>query len=499
MPRSAPHPFPMSRVSRRSFLRASALALGAGLAARSATRAWAQPLGANGDLRVAVIGLNQKGKEHLSQLRKIPGVRVVALCDVDPALLARRAAELKDAGGDVATYTDARRLCEHPDLDAVTIASPNHWHALHTIWACQAGKDVYVEKPISHTIWEGRQMVAAAARYGRIVQAGTQFRSDTGLPAAIAHLQSGALGPIQHIHALWYKVRDPIGRRLPWYPADLDYDHYCGPAPVTPLERDRLHYDWHWMWATGNGDLANLGVHCVDIARRFAGHDAAAPTRVLSLGGRFVHADVAETPNTQLTVFAFDRIPIFFESRGLTAKPGVRYMDQHRGIRTGVVVQCEGGHYAGYGGGATYDRAGKQLQKFPGDGGAGHMANFVAAVRSRRAADLAGPIALGHASTATCHYGNLSYRAGATATATEAHAALADFPAAQEILAHLQTHLAAHQVDLAAQPLHLGRWLEPDGRDGIAALAGADEAALARSRFLLRDVQRPAYAVPELA
>lgn len=488
----------MKTLERRTFLKTSALALGAGLLSRHATSAWAQPTGANGDVRIGIIGLRSKGREHMEQLLEMPGVRVVALCDVDPAILAERAETCRAKNLSVFTAIDARKLVERSDVDAVVIASPNHWHALHTFWACEAGKDVYVEKPISRTLWEGRQMIAAARKYRRVVQAGTQFRSDTGLPEAVAEIQSGALGAIQYVHALWYKERPHIGKKLPWYPQNLDYDHFCGSTPVVPLERNRLLYDWHWMWNTGNGDLANLGVHCIDIARRFAGHDAEMPRRSLSVGGRFVHDDAAETPNAQLTVLEFGKIPIFFESRGLTMKPGMRAMDHHRGIRTGVIVQCEGGYYAGYSGGALYDNNGKQVKKIPGDGGESHMRNFLDAVQSRRAEDLRGPLELAHGSTACCHYGNLSYRAGAAASFEDVHAAFEFLPAAQESLDRMRDHLGAHGVDLRANPLNLGRWVHSDGNDGVSQVEDSDDQLAERIRFLARDVQRAPYVIPEI-
>jgi predicted dehydrogenase len=475
------------------------MALGAGLVAARSLPAWAQPQGANGDVRIGVIGLGSKGQSHLRKLLEMPGVRVVALCDVDPALLAEGEATVKNAGGTARAVTDARRLLEIRDVDAVLIASPNHWHALHSVWACEAGKDVYVEKPISRTLWEGRQMIAAARKYNRVVQAGTQFRSDTGLPEAVAAIQGGELGQPQYIHALWYKERANIGKRMPWYPTGLDYDHFCGPTPVVPLERDRVHYDWHWMWNTGNGDLANLGVHCIDVARRFGQLDDRMPVRSLSVGGRFVHEDAAETPNTQLTLFDFGGVPLFFESRGLTMKPGMRAMDQFRGIRTGVIVQCEGGYYAGYQGGGLYDNAGRLLRRIPGDGGASHVQNFIDAVRSRRTQDLRGPLELAHGSTSCCHYGNLSYRAGSPASFEAVQEAFAGLPAARESIERMREHLAAHGVDLANTPLTLGQWVHADGRDGVAKVEGADDALTERIRFLARDVQRAPYEVPQLA
>jgi predicted dehydrogenase/AraC-like DNA-binding protein len=280
----------MNPVDRRSFLRTASVALGAGLATRLTPSTWAKPLGANDDVRVAVIGLRSKGSEHIKQLLDLSGVRIVALCDVDPLVLWREVAKLKEKQINVFAATDAREIFDRSDVDAVVIATSNHWHALLTVWACQAGKDVYVEKPVSHTVWEGRKMVEAADTYKRIVQAGTQYRSDVAIPEAIAYLNEGHVGKMLAAHTTIYKRRESIGKKLPWYPDWLDYDMFCGPTPAVPLERDRIHYDWHWMWRTGNGELGNNGVHVLDIARRFAGHDGL-PSRVMSLGGRYLVDD----------------------------------------------------------------------------------------------------------------------------------------------------------------------------------------------------------------
>jgi predicted dehydrogenase len=481
---------------RRSFLKAGTALLGAGLASRFTPSVWAQPMGANGDVRVAVIGLNQKGALLTRQVLALSGVRLAALCDVDPRILAREVKALEARQISVFATTDARQLMSRADIDAVVIATSDHWHALLTLWACQAGKDVYVEKPVCHTVWEGEQMLAAAAKYGRIVQAGTQARSDPGVAEAVAAIRGGELGRIKWIHALCYRLREGIGRKLPWYPEWLDYDLYCGPAPMAPLERRDLHYDWHWNWQTGGGDLANIGVHQFDIARWFAGNPAC-PPKVLSLGGRFAVVDAGETPNTQLALYAYPEIPILFEIRGRPAKPGVKSMDQTRGIREGVIVQCEHGYYAGFVGGALFDHTGRRLKTIKGDGGGAHMANFIAAVRSRRSADLAAPLAIGRDSSVGCLLGNISYRLGAPANLAEAQREIADFPAAPEVLKNLQVHLAAHSVDLAQTPLTLGRWLELDRATAdIVGVTGAEPPALARAQFLRKGSHRPPYTIP---
>lgn len=491
---------PLRSYGRRSFLKSSALAVGAGLAARFTPSTWAQATGSNSAVRVAVIGLNSKGADHIEQLLTIPDTRVVALCDIDPNVLAREVEKLKAKQISVFAATDARAVFARDDVDAVVIATSNHWHALLTVWACQAGKDVYVEKPVSHTLWEGRKMVEAAARYGRVVQAGTQYRSDSGWPEAIAWLRAGHLGRIRCIHTICYKLRASIGRRLPWYPDWLDYDMFCGPTPLVPLQRNRLDYDWHWTWRTGNGELGNNGIHVLDIARRIAGHENL-PRRVLSLGGHYGVDDVAETPNAQLAVFDYgDGVPLLFEARGLPAQPGVNYMDNFRSMRgpNGLAVLCEGGYLSGYTGSAAYGNDGKQIQRFSGDGGGGHMMNFLNAVRQRRPADLTAPIAIGHASTSLCHFGNMSHRLGQDAGITAAREAIGAIPDAVVALNDLQRHLGVHGIDLEKTPVTVGPWIQVDGaNENVAAVEGGDEAMLAHARFLLKETQRAPWMIPE--
>jgi predicted dehydrogenase len=488
----------MSSLTRRSFLQKSSLAAGA-LAATAGFRpsTLAAPTGANGAIRLGLIGLNGKGAAHLKNLLKMDGVRVAALCDVDPRVLERVAATIPDTQLAPFKTTYAREVIARPDIDAVMIVTSNHWHALLTVWACQAGKDVYVEKPMSRTVWEGRKMIEAAAKYDRIVQVGTHYRSETGLADAIKYLHAGELGRIKHIRAIVYNRRDSIGRQHAWYPDWLNYDLFCGPTPVRPIDRRQLHYDWHWMWDTGNGELGNNGVHVLDIALRIAKH-AAAPRRILSFGGRYVIDDVAETPNTHVAVYDYPEIPLLFEHRALPAKPGVNYMDQHGGLRTGVVAHCEGGYVSGLVGATAHDPSGKVIRKFPGDGGATHVKNFFAAVRSRRKAELAAPVETGHLSASLCHYGNISYRVGDPTPGARIADALGAFPAATEIHRELQAHLDVHGVDLNRHPFRLGPWLHLDAiGDSITRLDTQNETALDRARFLLRETQRPPYVIPE--
>ena len=214
-----------------------------------------------------------RGRNHLTSLRAVPGVRIVALCDVDTAVLDRVAAALAKDGITPAKFTDIRQVLASPDVDAITIATPNHWHALMGIWACQAGKDVYVEKPVSHNIWEGRQLVAAATKYNRVMQAGMQIRSGAGLQEAVAWVRAGNLGKITASRGFCYKRRKSIGLSAAPTPppATVDHDLWTGPAPLTEPRRARYHYDWHWFNAYGNGDVGNQGIHQMDVARWFLG------------------------------------------------------------------------------------------------------------------------------------------------------------------------------------------------------------------------------------
>jgi predicted dehydrogenase len=479
----------MKNLLRRDFLRRATA--GAALAF-PALRLGAA--GSNQEIRLAVIGLGGKGRGHARTLLKFPGARLTALCDVDPQRLAEQVAAAKEAGVTVAAATDPRRILERADVDAVVIATPNHWHAVLTAWACRSGKDVYVEKPVSHSLGEGPRMLAAAARHGRIVQSGTQYRSDEGIRAATAWIREGHIGRPRSAHVAWYEYRPGIGRAAPHRPAGLDYDLYCGPAPADPLTRPKLHYDWHWFWSTGDGDLGNSGVHPIDACRYMAGLTGL-PRRVRCLGGRFGVDDAAETPNTQLTLVDYPGLPMLVENRNLPAKAGQRAMDAFRGIREGFALDCEGGSFVGLkGGGVIYDREGKRLRQFPGEGGGRHLANFLDAVRSRRGGDLNAPLAEGHASSAVCHLGNLSWRLGREDALAACREAVRPHAGAAELVDQLAGHLRANQLDLGQARFRIGPWLEvaPD-TGALTAVEGASAVELAAARQLAEGRWRSPY------
>lgn len=467
------NPYPRSpKSTRRTFLKAAALA-GAACSAPSF-----RVLGANEQIRLAVIGLGGKGRQHVELFSAIPGVRVAALCEVDPKRLAPEVEKLKQKGMPPFATTDPRRLLERRDVDAVVIATPNHWHAPLTIWALRAGKDVYVEKPVSHSFWEGERMVEEARRTGRIVQSGTQYRSCPGLRSAAAWLQEGHLGKPLWAQVVWYEHRPPIGKCPPFTPTDLDYDVWCGPAALEPLTRPRLHYDWHWVWATGDGDLGNSGIHAFDACRMFL-PGARFPSSLRSLGGRYTYDDAAQTPNTQFTVMEYPGLPVILENRNLSMEKDAVVMDHFRRIREGFVVQYEGGYFAGLrAGGVVFDTADKEIRRFAGNGGAGHAANFIGALRSRRTADLNAPLSEGHVSSAVCHLGNISYRLARPAKLAPCRDALGSHSQVTEAFARLVRSLEGLGIDLDRTETALGPRLKTDPDSGSILSAGDGDASM---------------------
>jgi predicted dehydrogenase len=492
----------MKTFTRRDFIRTTALtAASAGLLPaltgcetnRPSTKAAA--VRANEEIRFAVLGFNGQGGSHIKSLtglrEKGEKVRITALCDVDSSVLDKAVKAMRDKGEQVNGYTDIRKLLEDPNVDALSIATPNHWHSLATIWAVQAGKDVYVEKPVSHNVWEGRQMVVAARKYGRIVQTGTQSRSSrAGIAAAVEWVRAGNLGKVLISRGLCYKRRASIGKvdgPQP-VPPNIDYDLWCGPAPKEPLMRKRLHYDWHWVWPTGNGDLGNQGIHEMDVARWFLGEMELSP-RVLAVGGRLSYVDDGTTPNTLIIFHDYQKAPLLYEVRGLPEKAGSSRMDKFRGADIGIVIHCEGGYVRvpSYSEAIAFDKDGKEIQRW--SGSTSHHGNFVKAVRSRNPSDLHADILEGHLSSALCHTGNISYRLGKKASPQEIRETIKAEPDAEDTFQRMLDHLKANEVDLAATPLTLGPVLKMDPKkERFLGNAAANE--------LLTRNYRPPFVVP---
>ena len=500
----------MTRVTRRSFLRSS-VAGGVALTLRdrwAVAAPLAKPLGANDDVRVAMVGLGQvgppgvggRGLQLIDRLRKVPGVRISALCDVDEQILDREMQRFATWRQRVKPYTDMRDVFEDPDVDAVFIATPNHWHALATVWACQAGKDVYVEKPASHSIWEGRQMVAAARKHQRIVQVGTQARSSDVSAQAVEFIQTGQLGKILYARAIIYRRRQGIGKVAgpQSVPASVDFNLWLGPAPQTELMRREFHYDWHWDWSTGNGEIGNNGVHYLDRCRWILGQNGL-PRRAMSIGGRFAFDDDGQTANTQIALLDYEPAPIICEVRNLPEKTGSKAMDKFGSITTGLIIQCEGGAYVGTSRESTvFDDKGRKTTSFTdrrqGDQQrSAHQANFVEAIRSRKPGDLNAEISEGHLSAALCHMANVSYRLGTPSEPSAMIEATRGNPQWSDAFERCRHHLEANGVDLQRTPAMLGPWVTMDSNSEKFVGQFADRAnALSRRNY------RDPFVVPQI-
>jgi predicted dehydrogenase len=401
-------------------------------------------LGANDRVRVAVCGIRNRGFDHVEAYSHLENVEIAALCDVDENVMARRLGDIEKMGlPKPATFVDVRKLLEEKSLDAVSIATPNHWHSLMAIWACQAGKDVYVEKPCSHNLWEGRQLVRAAQKYQRIVQHGTQSRSARAMIEAARRLREGLLGEIYMARGLCFKWRNSIGHAPPEpVPPGVHYDLWTGPAPLKPFTKNRFHYNWHWIWDTGNGDLGNQGIHQVDVARWGLGLKF--PHKISATGGHFMFDDDQQTPNTLNCAFEYDladgkRRLLEFEVRHWMTNHEARIGTPELGTpappppapgNAPELGPSSGGldtigniFYGSKGYLASGDEDADTFKTWLGEdqepalsahAGGDHFANFIDCVRSRKAEELNAPIEEGHISCALVHLANASYRLGRT-------------------------------------------------------------------------------------
>lgn len=474
-------------MSRRGFLAASAGAV--------ALKPWSRVLGANSDIRVVVIGANGIGKTHLMGFPKLAGARLVGICDVDSKVLGTRAEEAEKQAGPLKKYSDLRKVYDDPEVDAVVLAVPNHWHALGTVWGCQAGKDVYVEKPCSYNIWEANQMIKAAEKYNRIVQVGLQRRSMTFMQDWLKELREGVLGKIQSVRALFYSRRQSIGNgKGPFSPpATVNHDLWSGPAP-TPILREKYHYDWHWFWELGNGELGNNGPHVLDLARTVLGVKEF-PETTWSVGGRYGWDDNGQTPNTQIIHYGYKPAPIILEIRNLPAKAGTNENNKYRDLGVGIVVECENGSYVGFDKGTVYDKDGKAVRQIQGDvGGDGgrqnHRANFLEAVRSRKTSDLNASVPEGHLSSSLCHLGNISHQLGETMPLPQAIERIQSDKLLGEAGQRMVDHLKANNISGADVQIDLGATPVFDSK--LQTFPKSPEASA-----LLKRVYRKPYVLPE--
>jgi predicted dehydrogenase len=451
---------------------------------------------------MGVIGLGGRGSGHVSWFRGIDGVRIVGLCDPDRKRLERQRKNCEEHGEKVKTWTDLRGMLDDPDIDAVAIATCNHWHALAGIWACQAGKDVYCEKPLAHNIWESRKLVEASRKYDRIVQGGTQQRSDPLQEKIKQFLDEGHLGEIKHVRLNRYGKRSTIGKRKePLSPPDhIDYNLWLGPAADEPIYRKSFQYDWHWIWNTGNGEAGNWGPHIIDDCRNVVFRDRVTlPKRCTAGGGRFVWDDAGDSPNTHFVYYDTGDIPVFFDVHNLPYSEDDDRSDvnKHRRTRAFLVIECEGGYYAdGRGGGAAYDENGERIKKFDGDGGRAHAANFIEAVRSRDRSVQNAEVETTHYSTAWCLLANIAYRLGDSYSRGEAMQRLQNSEPWQRLIEGFHEHTKANGVDLAKTDAKLGPMLEIDPeRETFTGPTATDE-AIGLLRGGERGYRKP-FVVPE--
>ncbi len=424
-------------MNRRYFLMGSAAAAGALTPKGQAS--------ANDTIRMAVVGLRGRGDSHVRGWASLPNVEVAALCDVDQSFVDVRVKDLEALGRKTpATYTDVRKMLEDKSIDAVSIATPNHWHTLISIWACQAGKHVYVEKPCCHNIFEAQQIVAAAKKYNRIVGQGNQLRSSPAIREGIGHLREGLIGDVYMARGVVFGSRATIGKaKVESVPAGVDYDLWTGPAPKREFTKNRFHYNWHWFWDTGNGEIGNQAIHELDLCRWGLG--VGYPTKISAVGGKYLWDDDQETPNTLNVSWDFDnggkkqlltldirpwysndeagiRGPMNFNS-GEEVIPNrmMRARDpqtRRATVRTfGNVFFGPKGYMVvnGYEKYRTYlgpeEEPGPHAQE---EGN--HWKNFIQALRSGKESDLTSPVAEGAISCSLVHLANISYRLGRSLT-----------------------------------------------------------------------------------
>ena len=407
-------------VNRRQFLGSSAknaaVAAGmVGLAGATAVAASSAKATASERVRLATIGVRNQGKTLTSHLASLPDVDVVALCDVDESLRPIAMSAFADGRPTPRWESDFRRVLDDRSIDAIVIATPDHWHASMTILACQAGKDVYVEKPVSHNVREGQQMAAAARRFDRVVQSGLQQRSGTHFQSAVDFVRSGKLGAVHLAKAWTVHRRKPIGRKRDSSPPDgVDYDLWLGPAPARAFNANRFHYNWHWFWDYGTGELGNWGTHMLDVARWGLG--VGLPTRVSATGGRFHFEDDQETPDTLVVQYAYPKATIVWEHR-LWSTHGVEGRSAAAAFygELGTLVVDRGGW-------KVYDFA-ETIASDSSEQSVSHLRNFIDCIKNR--ARPTADIETGHISSALCHLGNIAYRVGREVTFVPETAAFA--------------------------------------------------------------------------
>jgi len=487
----------MSKQTRRTFLKTAAAASTAfPLFTIAGTKASGKVLGANDTIRIGVAGIHGRGNSHIDGFAGMENVQVTYLIDPDSSLFGSRGDKVKAKGGnDPTCVKDIREALDDKNLDAVSVATCNHWHSLITVWACQAGKDVYVEKPISHNVFEGRQCVEAAKKYDRVVQHGTQQRSSEGRAREMAAIHSEKYGKLLVSKGYCCKPRWSIGfKETGMAPSHLDFNLWLGPAQLQAFHSNLVHYNWHWFWDTGNGDIGNQGVHEVDVAR-WAIKDATLPKSVWSLGGRFAPGekdlkDQGQTPNMQLAVFDYGETLLVFETRGLVENkskyPNAPKANVSNEFYTSEGVIRGGKFYPDGKGEGESMSGGEDVHVTPG----GPFGAFITAIRSRDPKDNNCDAEVAHYSSALCHLANASMRLGEPTTFDRDIMAFGDNKQVVDAYQTLRENLKAVDVDLANTTYQLGPKLEFDAK--TEQFVGNDAA----NALITREYRKP-FVVPK--
>ncbi|HEY3963309.1 MAG TPA: Gfo/Idh/MocA family oxidoreductase [Planctomycetaceae bacterium] len=474
-------------LSRRDFVEqalmaaTAALATGTGVKSLLADDAPAgRAVGPNDKIRVATIGVNGQGGAHLGEWLKNPDVDLVAVCDCDPAAFEKNVGKFKNMEHPPRYVQDVRKLLEDKTIDAVSIATPNHWHALMAVWAMQQGKDVYVEKPCSHNVREGRVMTQWARKLGRMCQMGVQSRSMPGMRQTLEFVHSGKIGKVSAAHAICYRRRDSIGlvdTEAP-IPPGLDFDLWCGPSPKVVPKRKKLHYDWHWVFATGNGDLGNQNPHELDKARWGLGKQEL-PKHVVSLGGRLGYIDNGDVANSQVSIYQWDDALLISDVRGLPIKSPVTFglKGMHPLGGAANIWYGTDGYVVGpnYTSGVAFDYDGNKIGMWSGGEYQAHFANFIKAVRSRNYKDLHLDIEDGHLSSALAHLGNVSYRLGSAVPEETRPSLMSENPHVMQTLTTFEDYLREDGVDFGTTKLYLGQALTIDPKTELSTDAAANQ------------------------
>lgn len=427
----------------------------------------ARAAGANGELRVVVIGIKGRGGSHISGIVSHQKARLVGLCDIDSEQLERRKKELdkRHKITVLKTYTDFREVCEDPEVDAITIATCNHTHALIALTAAAHGKHVYLEKPVSHNVWEGEKLAAGQKDYGVVIAHGFQRRSEQAWHDVFDWVKEGHLGKLTLARGFCYKPRKSIGKvSAPIAPPkNINYDLWCGPREMAPIRRRQFHYDWHWQSPYGNGDLGNQGPHQLDVCRWAQGDPKAYPSLILTAGGRLGYDDDGDTANTQAVYAEGGTAPILFEVRGLPKKSlsWKNGMPDYQGVTIGNVLEYEGGKILGGHSGKcqVVDAEGKKIKEFKGSGD--HIHNFVDAALSGTQNPLHGAES-GHYSSAIAHLGTHALNLGKEISQEELIAHFNNNSTTQDAVERMTKHLSAN--GLSEAKITAGVALTTDGQ-----------------------------------